>query len=514
MKPNTRIVVNTAFIYCRLLVVTILSLFSTRYILLALGETDFGIYNLIAGVVGLFSFISITMAGTTQRYISYYMGGEDMNLVKEVFYNSCVMHIVIALLVALIVEFGGIWCINNILSIPVDRFKDAIFVLHCVTCGLIATIICVPYEAILMAYENILFVSAVHTLKAVIMFAGAWVLLYFSTDRLRIYAEIMAVIPYVYLIVEFLYCHFKYKITRLEWHVIRDYSLIKSMGNFAGWVMVGVTCGTLRTQGSAVLLNMFFGVLVNAANGVALQVNGALQQFSSSVTVSIRPQLTKSIGCHDYGRMYSLTYAACKYPYLLMVLFAVPAIIAMPYLLRIWLKEVPEYSVVLCRLMLLSTMISLVSYGFTSAIEAYGKVKWLHLTVGIMHIFALPIGYILFKLGCPPQTIMWCIVLEEGINGWIRVFLVRHYLQIDIGYYLRNVILRSFLVTLIVFVCDYFIWRIIEATFVHFMLFLLIHTGIYLVCCIHYGLNESERKLGYSILINGLKKIMPNRHMR
>lgn len=495
MQPNTRIAVNTAFIYCRLIIVTGLSLFSTRYILLALGETDFGIYNLIAGVAGLFSFIATTMAVATQRFISYNMGRGDMTLVKEVFYNSLVMHALVAVAVALLVEVGGNWCIGHLLTIPELKIPDARFVLHCVTAGLVGTILHVPYEAVLMANENIFFVSIVQILRFTAIFVGAVVLSAFDHGRLRIYAIIMGLIPIICLGINYLYCVRHYVITHFRIHAIKSYSLIKEMGSFAGWVFIGITCGTLRSQGTAVLLNMFFGVQINAANGVAHQVNSATQQFSASITTAIRPQLTKSAGCSERSRMLTLTYAACKYPFLLVTLAAVPLMIAMPYVLQLWLKDVPEYAVIFCRLMLLATMITLISSGLTSSIEAAGYVKWLHLTAGLMHLVALPAGYILFRLGFAPQLIFWCIVAEECINGFIRVLLARRYLYIDGWFYLRHVVLCSIAVAGVVAACDYFIWQTLSPTFLHLLFFFVLHTCIFIGACALFGLNRREKEL-------------------
>lgn len=490
------------------MIVTIfVSLFSTRYILLALGETDFGIYNLIAGVVALFSFIASTMAGTTQRYISYHMGSGDMQQVGNVFYASCFIHICIAVIVALLVEVGGTYLVNHVLSIPDGRVADARFVLHCVTIGLAGTIVTVPYEAALMAHENILFISIVNLLNAVVKLAGAVVLLYIHLDRLRVYAVIMALLPFLCFGLEALFCNIKYKETRIRLHRISDFSLIKSMCGFAGWVLIGVTCGTIRTQGTAILLNVFFGVVANAANGIAMQVNGQLQQFSTSITTSIRPQLMKSAGCNDRERMLTLTYAACKYPFLLMVLFAVPLIIAMPEVLHLWLKEVPEYTVVFCRLLLLASMFNQISMGLTIAAEATGKVKLLHSIIGTLHIVSLPAGYLFFKFGYPPQTIMWCIVTEEVVASVLRLILVKRMIDINVPLFLKNVVLRSFSVVFFYSVICGFVWNSLPDSLLHLLLFCAISAIVFFLTTGTCGLTLKERQKIKELIQVGLTRI-------
>ena len=232
MQSNTRIAVNTVVIYIRLLITIFVSLFSTRYVLLALGETNFGIYNLIAGVVALFSFISATMAGTTQRYISYNMGQGDMQHVRKVFYNSRIIHLIIAIIVAVLIETAGLYLVNNILTIPIEKLPDARFVLHCVTLGLVFTILTVPYEAVLMAHENILFVSLVTIFNSFVKLGGAIILLYIAINKLRLYAVIMAILPIICLILQYIYCKKNYNETRPSSpkHLsVMDFSLIKEM---------------------------------------------------------------------------------------------------------------------------------------------------------------------------------------------------------------------------------------------------------------------------------------------
>lgn len=510
MQPNTRIAVNTVVIYIRLLITIFVSLFSTRYVLLALGETNFGIYNLIAGVVALFSFISATMAGTTQRYISYNMGQGDMQQVQKVLYNSRIIHFIIAIIVAVLIETAGLYLVNNILTIPIEKLPDARFVLHCVTIGLVFTILTVPYEAVLMAHENILFVSLVTIFNSFVKLGGAIILLYIAINKLRLYAVIMAILPIICLILQYIYCKKNYNETRPSSpkHLsVMDFSLIKEMSGYAGWVMIGVTCGTVRTQGTAMLLNLFFGVIANAANGIAAQVNGLMQQFSTSITTSIRPQLVKSAGEGNQLRMIILTFAACKYPSLLLGLFAIPLVVAMQYVLEIWLKEVPDNTVVFCRLMILSTIFNQLTMGLTTAIEATGKVKLLHMIIGSMHIISIPVAYVLFKIGYPPQTIFWCIVVEEFIAAIFRLVLAKKMINIGIRRYIKDVLIRVLFVMVLTGVACFTIWNKLNINIYNLILMCIISVIIYALLVFIYGFNVQERNTLLNTIQIGIKKI-------
>ena len=507
MQPNTRIAVNTAVIYIRLLITIFVSLFSTRYVLLALGETNFGIYNLVAGVVALFSFISATMAGTTQRYISYNMGLGDIKQVSNVFYNSCIIHVTIAVVVALLVETAGLYLVNHVLTIPEGKLEDAQFVLHCVTIGLVFTVLTVPYEAVLMAHENILFVSLITIFNSLIKLGGAVVLLYVAVNKLRLYAIIMATLPLICLMLQYWYCKKNYGETSANQSTTRDFALIKEMSGYAGWVMIGVTCGTIRTQGTAMLLNIFFGVIANAANGIAMQVNGVLQQFSTSITTSIRPQLVKSVGENNTHRMLSLTYAACKYPSLLLALFAVPLIIAMPYVLELWLKDVPDNASVFCTLLILGMFFNQLTMGLTTAIEAIGRVKLLHLLIGALHIVSIPVAYILFKLGFPAPTVFWCIVIEELVSAIFRVILAKKLINISIRMYIQDVVCRVLFVIVIVGLSGYYLWTLLSVNILNFILLCVSSVFVYIVSILIYGANKEERIVICKMILNGYNRI-------
>lgn len=506
MQANNRIAVNTIVIYCRMIIAMAASLLSTRYILQALGEVDFGIYNLVAGVAALFSFIAGTMATTTQRFVSYSMGQGNVDLVRKTFYGSVVIHLAIAVAVVILIELGGTYFLRDVLSIPEGRLIDAMFVLHCVTAGMAFTIITVPFEALLMAHENILFISIVNIVQAMVKLAGAVALLLLDSDQLRVYAILLAILPLICFIAEWMYCGRHYDETRKR-GVGTEKPLLRRMLSFAGWVLIGATSNIVRTQGTAMIINVFFGVIVNAANGIAIQVNGQLMAFSSAITTSMRPQLIQSAGAGDMSRMNKLVIAACKYPFMMILFFAVPLIIAMPYVLDLWLKNVPEYTVIFCRLIILASILNLMSAGLIIGLEAKGYVKPLHLIIGTMHLISLPIGYILFKMGYAPQAIMWCIVAEEGLCCILRVIMAHHYTGISIMTYCKDVVLRTIAVVVITVLACNIVWSSVNHNFIGLLLLCLVSATTFIISSMIVGFTDTERTRFKNMLLVGVNKI-------
>lgn len=492
---NKRIAINTGVIYFRLILTLGISLYSTRFVLEALGADDYGLYNVVAGVVAMFAFISATMATSTQRFISFSMGlGNGPAEMKKVVGSAISIHLLMAVLVSAIVLLGGWWAINHMLDIPYGKTPDALFVLVCVVVGLVGTINSVPFEALLMAHENILYVSICQTVNALFKFGAAVVLLGVPTDRLRLYAVLMAVLPFIILILEAAYCLAKYSETRVSRTDFRPGTVMKELSKFAGWVMIGTTCMTLRNQGVAIILNIFWGVAVNAANAVANQVNSTLQFFSTSVTTSLRPQLVRSAGEGDYQRMMTLMTAASKYPLLLIILAASPIIVAMPYILSLWLKTVPDHTVTFCRIMLLSTIVGQAYMGIVNGMEAMGKVKLMHIFCGSAYLAVLPTGYILARQGFDPQCVYWCVVFFQIVILAYLIHLAGRQLNLDKKRFSLNVVGRSAVVAVLLTIADFFIWNYLSPSLLSLVTLGVADIVVFALLCYTIGFTGEEKR--------------------
>lgn len=492
---NKRIVLNTATIYVRLIITMGVALFSTRYILEALGETDYGLYNVIAGVVSMFAFIAATMGTTTQRFISYTMGQtRNLDDLRRVIGSSYTIHFLVALIVASIVLIGGYLVIDNLLTIPPGRHADAIFVLFSVCIGLIGTILLVPFEALLMAHENILFVSICQIINAFIKLAGAILLLHLhNVDLLRVYAVIMTALPLLLLLMQATFCLLKYPEAKVSSSNLKPNTLMKQLGRFAGWVMLGTTSLTLRIQGISILLNIFWGVTVNAANGVANQVNSTVLYFATSLTTSIRPQLVKSAGENNSTRFMSLIFGICKYPVLLLSIVAIPLYVAMPCVLSLWLTEVPDFTVQFCRMLIIYSIIRQITLGLIHGLEANGQIKTLHIVNSIIELSVLPIAYLLGRCGYSPVSFYVCVVAAQCLSLLFMMWQSKVHLRLPVANFVVNVVCRALLVTGLLFMFDSWIWSMLTPGLWSLLLLCLADVLMALILVGAIGLNARER---------------------
>lgn len=495
ISANRRLAINTVSICCRIGITAVVSLFATRYLISAIGEEDFGLYNLIGGVVALFLFISTTMTVTTQRFLSYHMGSGDITTeqLTGIFKSAILVQTIIAIVIAIIVQAGGTYLINNVLNIPQESISDARFLLITVTLGVIATIIAVPFEAALLAHEKIAFISVLQISYALIRFAGILLLLDSSGNRLRLYSIIMAALSYLILIAQFIVCQCKFQETKLNnFRYVKMYSL-KSIGGFASWIFCGITCSTIRSYLGAMFMNIFYGVIINAANGIAVQVNTLVEQYSASITTSIRPQLMKSAGSRDKFRFNTLLFLSCRIPLILSVIAIIPIYISLPDLLNIWLTEIPPYTITFCRIILLTSLFSQATIGLASGLEAIGKIKIIHLSVGIIKLLALPFGWYFLKCGFPPQSMLLCIFASEIISSIIRVTVSHYYISYSLKAFLMTTILRPTLICVLAYPLLSYIWEISKHSVLNTIAFLIF--SIILVCGITFfvALKKDEK---------------------
>lgn len=422
---SKKIAFNSIALYTNMVVTMGVTLLGTRFVLRALGSNDYAIYALIANIVALFSFLNVAMAGATQRFLSYALGKGNSEELKEVFYNSSIIHKSIAALSAVLLLGVGVPAIEYWLEIPPVAHTKAIAVLICMIGSVVFVVSSVPYEAAMNTHEDIAAIAGINILEATLKLAASMAVLYIPHHRLTIYAALIMGAAFAAYLFKRTYSRKRYAESHYRIHRIKDYSLVKKMTSFAGWNLIGTGCSIARYQGAAVLLNNFFGLMYNAAYGVAQQVNGFLLFFANSAVRPMRPHIVKSEGAgqHDLTIKYSIFTS--RITTLLLAMAIIPLYTNMPLILDIWLDEVPTGALEFCRGFLIITLIGQLSIGQQIALESVGKIKNQHLTVGIMHILPLPAAYILYKLGQPYYTIIYCVIIEEILCIIVRTFIAR-----------------------------------------------------------------------------------------
>lgn len=493
MKSSNRIMVNTGVMYARVAITMIITLLSSRWILMALGKEDFGIYNLVAGLLALLMFLNLSMSTATQRFLSYYLAKEKGKYLNEVFYLSCVLHLCIAIVILVLIEVGGQLMIKYLLQIPDGKYDVTMFVLHSLSISTFFTIISVPYNASLLTHENIFFVACVNIIESILKLSTAIFLLYFSGPRLKVYAICIMGIQIMSTIFYRFYCNFKYPETKFIIHKIQNLSLLKEFLGYVGWNLIGSISSLCRTQGISMLLNSFYGVAINAAYGIATQVKGQLSFFSSSIVSAARPQIVKSEGEGNRDRMLALSNSTCKITFLMLSMIAIPLIIEMEYVLRLWLKDVPEYTVSFTRLILILNLVFQFSLGLSIGIESVGNIRTLQIIVGGMHFIVLPIAYIMLKYGMKPYTIFIMVILEECLGIIIKLVISHNITGLNIYKFIKRVLVPSIITFGLVFCVCYLFHMIINESFIRLIFICFSSILAMIILCSCYTLNEIEK---------------------
>lgn len=486
-----------------------ITLYSTRLVLNGLGSRDYGIFNLIAGIIAMLSFLNAAMSTSTQRFLSVYQGKKDLTMQKTVFTNSLILHLIIGFSIVLALETAGQFLFKGFLKIPADRLDAAKAVYHFMAATVFFTILEAPFTGTLNSNENILWLAIVGIIEVILKLCLAIFIAHATAyDKLILYGIMNPCITVFSFLLYASYCLVKYNEASLKNWKLANKSLIQQLASFAGWNLFGSLCVLGKTQGIAVILNLFFGTIINAAYGIANQVAAQLNFLSAALLQAINPQIMKSQGGGDTERMLRLSMIASKFSFFLMAMVSIPCIFEMPAILKFWLKEVPNHTIIFCDLILVGILINQLTIGLQSAIQATGKIKSYQIVVGTIILLNIPIAYIILKLGYPAYTAIITFSVVELIACIFRLYFTNKIAGLSINLYFKNVILREIAPTLIVvvycFICTHyltfnfrFVFTIISSVFIFCL-------GIYLT-----GIDRDEKSLvttALSSIINKFKK--------
>jgi O-antigen/teichoic acid export membrane protein len=506
MQPAKRVITNAGFLYGRMVITILISLYSTRLILHALGEVDYGIFTLIGGVIAMLSFINGAMIIATQRYLSISLGSGDDNKLKSVFSSSVVLHLIIGLIIVILFEIGGFFLFDGGLNIPADRVDTAKIIFHFMVISTFFTINAVPYDASINSHEDMLVDALMGIFESVLKLGIAIWLVYAHVDRLILYGLLIASMTILIRILKGIYCYRNYVECKIRFLSHIDIRLLKEMISFAGWNLFGLFCSVLKSQGLAIILNLFFGVIVNAAYGIANQVNSSLRAFSSTMIKAIMPQITKSEGSGNRERMLRLSIFASKMAFFLLAFFAIPIIIEMPFILNTWLKTVPEHSVIFCQLILVLSLMYQITIGTMAAVTSVGEIKLFQIAVGAVEIFNLPLAFALIKFGLPVYFVFIGSIFLEIVAGGIRTWFAHKIAGLDIRDFLLKTWFYSILTATVAVILALLLQSFIQEGFIRVFLvgiitsLTLLLLGKYIV--LTYGEYEKIKEMILSLLNN------------
>lgn len=490
MSNSKRIAKNTIFLYIRMLILMLVSLYTSRVVLAALGVEDYGIYNVVGGIVVLFTFINNAMITSTQRFLNYELGKNDQLQAQKVFSISLNIHILIAIFIFLLCETIGLWFLNTTIQYPESR-EFAVQVTYqlsvITTC---VKIIRAPYNAAIIAYERMSFYAYLSILEAVLQLGIVFLLIAYNSDRLILYSILLCIVAIVVNLCYYAYCRTKFNIC--DYKLYRDKSLYKQLLSFSGWSLFGSVANVGATQGLNMLLNVFFGVTVNAAMGIATQVNTAVASFVSSFQTAFNPQIVKSYAAGNYDYFIKLILSTSKYSYLLLFIIALPIYICCPEVLSIWLTEVPDYAVSLCRLMLIFALLDALQGPLWYSVQATGKIKTYQILMSFMILANLPIAYICLKLGYSPNSVLVVRCIINFATLFVRLWYLNRLYKFPVMEFVNGVILRIVPITVIAYLISYIP---IEANtpFLKIVIVVTMTLVVNMVLTLSIGLNKDER---------------------
>ena len=442
MDSAKRIILNTTAQYTKAVINICLSLYSTRLILNALEVDDFGIYSVVGGVIGMLGFLTNSLVVTTQRYLSYYHGVGQKELVKKIFANSLFLHIVIALILCFLLYVGEGLIFNNILNIDPLRLDAARHVYRVTVIMFVLSIITSPFKAVLIARENIVYISFVEILDGILKLGLAISLFFFFSDKLTAYANGMAAIIVFNFLAFTFFVVSCYDESHIKWsRSTVDMSCIKQLFSFAGWTTYGVIAGVCQPQCTALVLNHFFGTMMNAAWGIAFQVNSASRFIATSVLNAMNPQIMKAEGNGNRTEMLKLASKESKFSAALMLIVAIPILLEMPNILSWWLSEVPDYTVFFCRMTILAFVVDQLTIGLHAANQATGIIRNYTLINFTPKILFIPISWLMLRLGYSVISVMWVFVLIELIMSLSRIPFLKITINLNAQQYIKDVII-------------------------------------------------------------------------
>lgn len=465
---NKQILKNTGYLYTQQILVLLVSLYTVRVVLKTLGVEDYGIFNVVGGVVAMFGFLQGMFVNAVQRFFAYELGRNNFIRLNQYFNTSLWCFALIAIVVVVLAETIGLWFVNTHLIIPDERIVAAQWVYHMSILSFVFNLIMTPFNSIIIARERMKVYAFVGMADVLLKLLIVFALTLFAFDKLQLYAILLCCLSFIHALFYIIYTRVQFQETRITGYCNR--LMMKEVMNYSGWSLFGSLSSVVRSQGLNMLINMFFNPAVNAARGIAYQVNGVVNMFVTNFSIAFRPQITKLYASGEQNSMISLVFRSTKLCYYLVFIFFVPITIETHYLLQLWLGEIPKYTVIFVRLVLFIALIESIGNPIMAAIQATGNIKWYQIVVGSFLLLNLPISYILLYIGFPPQSTMVAGAVIAIISHIARMFFMRKQVNMSIRAYMKGPMLTIFLVTLCTIIIPLLLFISFDESLVRFLL--------------------------------------------
>ena len=494
MEQARRVAKNTGILYARMAITVFLSLYITRLVLAALGTEDFGTFNLVGGAIAMLSFLNVAMSSASQRFMSYAQGEGDHKKQKYIFNVSTLLHFFIAIAVVIFLELAGYFFFNGLLKIDPDRMYAAKIIYQFLIVSTFFTVISVPYDAVINAHENMLFVAITGIIESILKLGIAFYITYTNFDKLISYGLLMASLAILMLIIKRIYCHIKYEEVTINIRKYCDKDIFKEMTGFAGWSFLGSSSSLIANYGQGIVLNIFFGTFVNAAQGISIQVNGQLSAFATTMMKALNPVLAKSEGAGNRKLMIKASMMGSKVSFFMLTFFFIPILIETSYVFSLWLKEVPDFAVIFCQLLLIRNLIEQLFKTLASSISAQGKIKNYQITSSILCYFPLICSYYLFSIGFPAHTLYIVFILYSIIASCIILYFAKRNFNFPVNIFLKEVVFKCLAVFTFIYLMAYIPYCLLEQGLIRLSLVTLTSSISYSIFIWFIGFSIKERE--------------------
>lgn len=501
---NKRIAYNTILLYVRMLFLVLISLYTSRVILKVLGIEDYGINNVVAGIITVLSFITSSLSGASSRFITFALGKGDVVELKKIFNNIVCIHILFAVTILIIGETVGLWFVLNKLNIPENRQIAAFWVYQFSIITAMGSFISMPYNAAIIAHEKMSAFAYLTLGDAILKLIAVYLLTILPYDKLIMYAGMILSIQLFDFAIYIIYCNKKFQETKIKSFKI-ERKTFKEIFLYAGWTMNGSLAVLGYTQGLNILLNIFFNPTINAARGIAVQVQNIVNNFSTNFQMAVNPQLTKNYAQGDYNRMHELIILSSKFSVFLLLLICIPIILEIEIILNWWLNEYPEYTCLFLRLILITSIQYSLANPIITSIHAVGQVKWFQLIEASLLLTIVPISYIYLKwFKTPPESVFIIHIIIEMITQWVRIYIVLPKIKMKISSYVTHILKPIFKVLIISPIIPTIIYFFTEKNLFSFIFICIASTFSTLITTYCWGCSSLEKK----VIISKIKSII------
>ena len=491
---NKQIAKNTIFLYIRMFFSMGISLYTSRVILSTLGIIDYGIWNVVGGVIAMFSFLNTSMSSATSRFLMFELGTNDKNKLQKVFSGACTIHLLIAISILILGETIGLWFLENKLTIPENRIFAANIAYQITIFSTIINILQVPYNAFIMAHEKMQFYAYIEMANTILRLFIVFTLIIIPYDKLIVYALLTFLVTIIIAMLYRIYCHkhFSY----CKYFITKELNIIRPMLSFSSWDLYGNLSVIARTQGINIILNIFFTAAINAASGIATQVQAAVMSFANNIVQAFRPQIVKCYAIGDYNRMNLLIYKSAQYTTMLLLLFTIPLCVEIDFVLSIWLEKVPNYASEFCVYALIFNIFTNIAGCAVYGIHATGKVKINSIINGTLYIIVIPISYLFYKYGGKPE-IAYIFNIFAVICGMLsNIYILSSYIP-DFKFmnFLKSVLIKGFFIAFITLSCCCLIKHNMNSSFLRLILVSITSFLSIAICTYYFIMGKLERQI-------------------